>query len=104
MWLLHWMCFIIFKAPKELFEHQLIAKTIDIFMSEKYLALISLQCPYMLRYAAAAFILHKRLKNMAKDLVHVLVQDRENYKDPLTEFLVSLYQEMDFEKAQSYLT
>jgi translation initiation factor 3 subunit E len=41
-----------------------------------------------------------RVKPMAKDLLHVLQSDKTLYSDNIIEFLVSLYEEMDFEKAR----
>merc|ERR1712032_589828 len=75
----------------------------DMFMSEKYLALISLQCPHLLRYVGAAFLMQKKLKSMTKDLVHVLSQDRENYSDCITEFILALHHDMNFELAKNKL-
>ena len=41
---------------------------------------------------------------MKKDLLHVLGQEREHYTDPLIEFLLALYNDMDFEKAKQMCT
>jgi len=46
---------------------------------------------------------NKKVKHMSKDLLHVLTQDRDRYTDPLVEFLLALYQDMDFEKARNEL-
>lgn len=94
--LMHWTLFILFKSAEP--------KVVDLFMSEKYLALISLRCPWMLRYVAATLIMNKKLKGMTKDIIHVLKQDECLYSDALTEFLLSLHQDMDFDVAKEKLT
>lgn len=60
-------------------------------------------CPHMLRYAGAVFLLNKKLKPMTKDLVHVLQQDKQNYSDPVTSFLLALHQDLDFEETKLQL-
>lgn len=75
-------------------------RLLDTFISEAYLALVSLKIPHMLRYIAALFIRERRLKSLTKDLIHVLAQDRETYSDSLTEFLLALYQDLDFDTAK----
>lgn len=100
-WLLHWILFILFRVPHNLHENPQIQETLDLFLSEKYLALISLECPHLLRYVAAAFLIYKR-KHMTKDLVHVLIQDRHAYSDPLTEFILALHGSMDFDAARQH--
>ncbi|CAD7936876.1 unnamed protein product [Amoebophrya sp. A120] len=102
-WLQHWMLFVLFRDGDLESAHSQIQRVMELFLSEKYLALISLMCPHMLRYAAAVFLLNKKLKPMLKDLIHVLNQDKQNYADPLTEFLLALHQDLDFETAKKKL-
>jgi translation initiation factor 3 subunit E len=47
--------------------------------------------------------MNKKLKQMTKDIIHVLNQDKCLYSDPLTEFLLSLHQDMDFDMAKQKL-
>ena len=100
-WLLHWTMFVVFRAPGTSSTAQ--QKAVDFLVSEKYLALVSLSAPWLLRYVAAALLLHKQLKPLTKDIVHVINQDREQYSDPVTEFILALYQDLDFNKAESCL-
>lgn len=98
--LIHWCLFVLFKGNM---DQSPISKLLDLVMSEKYLALVSLQCPHLLRYISAAFLMQKKLKSMTKDLIHVLSQDRANYSDALTEFLLALHHDMNFELAKTKL-
>lgn len=125
-WLMHWSLFILFKAsPGQ--SHQVVGhemanprgsqvkidntlvspkvweKLVDLFVSEPYLLLVSLQAPHLLRYISALFLRERRLKSFVKDLTHVLGQDVEAYKDPVTEFLLSLHQDLDFDVAAEKL-
>ena len=60
-----------------------------------------MEAPHLLRYLAAAVITNKRRRSMLKDLVRVL--QNEQYSDPITEFLVCLFVDYDFEAAQQKL-
>lgn len=106
-WLLHWMVFVVF-IPRdnanrpENSPH--VARVLELFVSEKYFCLVSLRYPYMMRYVAGAFILNSKIRYIVRDIVHVLNENREAYKDPVTEFLLSLYHDYDFEQAKQCLT
>ena len=81
-----------------------------------------MNCPHILRYLTAAAILHKRRKNVLKDLVRVLLQSTHDvlpaapsadtaaapssflsYTDPLISFLLSLYTDFSFPAAHAHL-
>lgn len=79
---------------------------------------IQINCPHILRYITAAAILHKRRKNVLKDLVRVLLQSTHDvlphstdstpssslqYTDPLINFLLSLYTDFSFTTAHQHL-
>lgn len=98
-WLLHWDLFIIFKCEK--FGQP--AKLTDYFFSDKNLQVQAAACPHLLRYTAAIMILNKRLKPLMKDIVNIVQQESHNYADPITEFLIALYCDLDFDKAQEKL-
>lgn len=96
-WLLHWSLFIIFKSPSQQ------TKLLDLFLNEKNLSIISISCPHLFRYVGACLILHKRLKHLVKDTVSIIHYESQNYKDPITAFLIALYVDMDFDEAQREL-
>jgi len=52
---------------------------------------------------ATAAIVNKRRRNMLKELIKVIQQERYTYSDPVTEFLECLYVNYDFEGAQQKL-
>ena len=90
---------------------------------------IQINCPHILRYLTAAAILHKRRKNVIKDLIRVLLQSTHDvlpplpasalagaqpaaltssptslsYNDPLISFLLSLYTDFDFAVSHAHL-
>ena len=90
---------------------------------------IQINCPHILRYLTAAAILHKRRKNVIKDLIRVLLQSTHDvlpplpasaasttpssvltssptslsYNDPLISFLLSLYTDFSFPASYTHL-
>ena len=75
---------------------------IDLFFSERYLQAIQTNCPHMLRYLASA-VITKRRGNVLKDLVRVIQQEHNAYRDPITEFVECLLVNFDFDSAQEKL-
>jgi translation initiation factor 3 subunit E len=58
---------------------------------------------HLLRYLATAVVVNKRRRNMLKELIKVIQQEQNSYKDPITEFLECLYVNYDFDGAQKKL-
>jgi len=96
-WLIHWSLFVYFNHANGR------NAIIDLFLQDRYLNTIQTTCPHILRYLTTAVITNKRRKNVLKDLVKVIQQESYVYKDPITEFLESLYVNFDFESAQQKL-
>jgi translation initiation factor 3 subunit E len=96
-WLLHWSLFVFFNHKAGL------DNIIDLFFQEKYLQAIQTNCPWLLRYLTAAFIINKKRRNVLKDLVRVIQQEEYTYADPITQFIECLYVHFDFERAQQKL-
>jgi translation initiation factor 3 subunit E len=96
-WLIHWSLFIFFNHPNGR------NGIIDMFFTERYLNAIQTTCPHILRYLTAAVITNRRKKNVLKDLVKVIQQEGYKYRDPITEFVESLFVSFDFEGAQKKL-
>jgi translation initiation factor 3 subunit E len=94
-WLVHWSLFVFFNHENGR------NAIIDLFFQERYMQSIQAEAPHLLRYLAAAVITNKRRRSMLKDLVRVL--KNETYADPITEFLVKLFVEYDFDGARERL-
>ena len=94
-WLIHWSLFVFFNHENGR------NSIIDLFFQERYMQSIQAEAPHLLRYLAAAVITNKRRRSMLKDLVRIL--QNEQYSDPITEFLVCLFVDYDFEAAQQKL-
>jgi translation initiation factor 3 subunit E len=97
IWLMHWSLFIFFNHEN--------GKNgiIDLFFQDRYLNAIQTNAPHLLRYLAAAVVVNKRRRNMLKELIKVIQQEQQCYKDPITEFLECLYVNYDFDGAQQKL-
>jgi len=111
-WILHWALFVYFKPGPdathpshrgEQFREKLYDEVIDLFFSPPYLQTIQTNCPWLLRYMATAVITNPRRRNVIKDLVRVIQQERHSYSDPITEFVECLLVRYDFDSAQERL-
>eukprot|EP00003_Mantamonas_plastica_P014776 TRINITY_DN2545_c0_g1_i4.p1 TRINITY_DN2545_c0_g1~~TRINITY_DN2545_c0_g1_i4.p1 ORF type:complete len:436 (-),score=176.32 TRINITY_DN2545_c0_g1_i4:473-1780(-) len=96
-WLIHWSLFVFFNHPTGR------NGIIEMFMDDKYMNAIQTQAPHALRYLAAAVITNKRGRGVLNDLVKVIQVESYTYKDPITEFVQSLYVDFDFDGAQTQL-
>ncbi|KAL3308700.1 Eukaryotic translation initiation factor 3 subunit E, partial [Cichlidogyrus casuarinus] len=99
-WMLHWSLYVFFNHTqgKE--------KLIDWFLGNpNHMNAIQTMAPHLLRYLAVCVVVSqdKKKKQQIKDLLHLIQQESYSYKDPITEFLDSLYVKFDFDKAQAQL-
>lgn len=81
------------------------------FFSAPYINTIQTNCPWILRYLAAAIITARnRTRNsnqyqrQLKDLIRIVRQEGYEYNDPMTDFIKALYIDFDFEEAQKKLS
>ncbi|KAH0537451.1 eukaryotic translation initiation factor 3 subunit E [Glutinoglossum americanum] len=103
-WLIHWALF-------PFFNYDPARDTIcELFFSPTYINTIQTNCPWILRYLAAAVITNRnRGRNTSqyhkqlKDLVRIVKQENYEYSDPVTDFVKALYIDFDFEEAQKKL-
>jgi len=123
-WLIHWALFIFFSLAKGKVDQpasdekksegasesisaegtaQLDFDVIEFLTDEKMLNAIQLVCPHVLRYLTAAVIITKRRKFLLKDIARVIVEEKDNYSDPVTEFVRALWVSFDFELAHKKL-
>ncbi|KAL1962084.1 hypothetical protein VTN77DRAFT_612 [Rasamsonia byssochlamydoides] len=105
-WLIHWSLF-------PFFNHDPARDVLtDLFFSPAYINTIQTNCPWILRYLAAAVITnrsraHKNTslyQKQLKDLIRVVRQEGYEYSDPITDFVKALYVDFDFEEAQKKLS
>jgi len=94
-WLLHWALFCIFQD-----SGSVPGKLLDQFLNEKSMSIISLACPHLFRYVSACLILNKRVKHLMRETVWIISNERETYNDPITRFLLALFDTYDFDEAQ----
>jgi len=103
-WLIHWSLF-------PFFNYDPARDTItDLLFSAPFINTIQTNCPWILRYLAAAVITNRsRTRNTSqyqkqlKDLVRVVRQEGYEHNDPVTDFVKALYIDFDFEEAQRKL-
>ncbi|KAI9797987.1 MAG: eukaryotic translation initiation factor 3 subunit E [Piccolia ochrophora] len=104
-WLIHWCLF-------PFFNYDTARDTIcEMFFSPAYINTIQTNCPWILRYLAAAVITNRsrnrntgQYQRQLKDLVRIVRQENYEYSDPVTDFIKALYIDFDFEEAQKKLS
>ncbi|KAF1928924.1 eukaryotic translation initiation factor 3 subunit E [Didymella exigua CBS 183.55] len=104
-WLIHWSLFPLFN------DDSARESLTDMFFSPAYINTIQTNCPWILRYLAAAVITGRnRARNsnqyqrQLKDLIRIVRQEGYEYTDPVTDFIKALYIDFDFEEAQKKLS
>ena len=94
-WLLHASLFVFFN---HLNGRNLI---MDVMFQEKYMQAAQQEAPHLMRYLAVAVVTNKKRKSMLKDLVKIIQSD--GYRDPVLDFVLALFVDYDFTKAQDSL-
>lgn len=103
-WLIHWSLF-------PFFNHEAARDTLtELYFSPAYINTIQTNCPWILRYVAAAVITNRnrsrtsnQYQKQLKDLIRIVKQEGYEYNDPVTDFVKALYIDFDFEEAQKKL-
>ncbi|MCJ1334989.1 eukaryotic translation initiation factor 3 subunit E [Bachmanniomyces sp. S44760] len=103
-WLIHWSLFPFFNYEP---ARDIIC---DLLFSPAFINTIQTNCPWILRYLAAAVITNRsrnrntgQYQKQLKDLVRIVRQEGYEYNDPITDFVKALYIDFDFEEAQKKL-
>lgn len=96
-WLLHWSLFV-FAWHEEGRD-----SVVDFMLQSRCVEAIQSNAPWLLRYLSAGVIMHKRRRNLVKDLLRIFRVDDKSYHDPLTAFVEHLFVNFDFESAQEQL-
>ncbi|OQR97164.1 eukaryotic translation initiation factor 3 [Achlya hypogyna] len=96
-WLLHWSLFV-FAWHEEGRD-----AIVDFMMQSRCLEAIQTNAPWLMRYLAAGVILHKKRRQLIKELLRIISVDDKSYRDPIIEFLECLFVHFDFDQAQTQL-
>lgn len=79
---------------------------LDLLLSANYINTIQINCPWILRYLAVAIVTGRgRSRNSSahqrqlRDLVRYVRQEEYEYRDPITDFVSSLYISFEFDEA-----
>ena len=97
-WLLHWGLFV------HINQREGVDALVDFFSEKPYLQTMENLCPWLLRYYTAFIILSPtRRRTMLRDVLNEIQSMSYLYSDPITEFLESLYNQFDFDEAQTKL-
>lgn len=72
-------------------------------LPNSYLNTIQTVCPYIIRYITTAIITNKKKRPSLKELVQIIQHESPTYRDPIVEFVESLYVDFDFTSARMKL-
>ena len=104
-WLIHWCLFPFFNYE------QAREPICEMFFSPTFINTIQTNCPWILRYLAAAVVTNRsrsrntgQYQKQLKDLIRIVRQENYEYTDPVTDFIKALYIDFDFEEAQRKLS
>jgi translation initiation factor 3 subunit E len=97
IWLIHWSLFVFFNHENGM------NFLVDMLMQDRYINAIQTGAPHMLRYLAAAVIINKKRRNVLKELIKLIKSEKYIYSDPVTDFILCLFVDYDFEGAQKKL-
>jgi translation initiation factor 3 subunit E len=99
-WLLHWSLFVYFQQAEGGRD-----ALVEMFFQDKNMNCIQTHCPWLLRYLAFAVVTDKRRwrGRQKDDLLKTIQLEAYEYTDPITEFMVSLFAESNFDAAQQKL-
>ncbi|OAF71968.1 hypothetical protein A3Q56_00259 [Intoshia linei] len=97
LWIIHASVFVYFRLSngREQFTDKILDKPL-------YMNAMQNCCPYMFRYYAFTVVSSNK-RNAIKDLVKILEAEREIYSDPITEFVLALFSDFDFDSARKNL-
>lgn len=107
-WLLHWALFV-YTAPSGGGgggggpNVEGLNRLIDLSMSEFYVNAVQTTSQHLLRYIAVAHVVSSQRRHPLKELVRVIEQESSVYQDPVTQFILALYSEYNFDRAQEML-
>lgn len=98
-WLMHWSLFVYLNRGSEGVD-----ALVDLFSDKAYLQTLENLCPWLLRYYSAAVILSPSKRHTKlRDLLNEISSMSYLYNDPITLFLGSLFDQFDFDEAQTRL-
>ncbi|PVU98515.1 hypothetical protein BB559_001497 [Furculomyces boomerangus] len=97
IWLLHWSLFVFFNHPNGR------DGILEMMLMSQYSNTIQNACPWLVRYLVAASIINRRRRNNIKEVVKIVKNISYMYQDPLTDFIIALYIDFDFDTASEKL-
>lgn len=94
-WLCHWALFAHF-GPGGVDP---LASLARFFSQEKIVNMVQTNCPWLLRYWAVSVVAAGRSEGALNELTQILLLERGAYSDPITEFVLGVYSDFDFDTA-----
>ena len=71
------------------------------FFGSSYLNVIQVRCQYLLRYYIVSLFINRIQDELIDVVLPIILQEKDAYSDSFTQFIEALYEDYDFERAQS---
>jgi hypothetical protein len=68
-----------------------------------FLNVVQLRSQNLLRYLVAALLLNRNVDELVEVALPIILQEKSEYSDCFTEYVVALYEDFDFARAQALL-
>ena len=100
-WVANWSLFVYFSVEK---VSEGASSLVKFLTRDTTLAAIQLKTPWILRYlVAAAIIMYDEDKTYMYQITDIVESERDNYRDPVTEFFYAIQFSYDFEASRTHL-
>ena len=96
-WLLHWSLNILAEYPSKR------EALLDIYLRDENLLVVSLTCPWLLRYIITTLLLFRKKHHLVSKVVRLLTPEALALGDPMIKFLQSVAVDFDFEAAKAVM-
>eukprot|EP00347_Sterkiella_histriomuscorum_P020231 403338592 len=82
----------------DLFQNMLADRT---FYGNSYLNVVQVKCQYLIRYQIVSLFINRITDEFIDVVLPIIIAEKDSYSDSFTRFIEALYEDFDFEKAQS---
>lgn len=82
----------------DLFQNMLAERT---FFGGSYLNVVQVKCQHLLRYFIVSLFINRVEGELMDVVLPIVLAEKDNYSDSFTQFIEALYEDYDFDLAQS---
>lgn len=68
-----------------------------------FLNIIQIKSQYLLRYMIASLLLNREVDELLETALPLVLYEKDQYSDSFTEFIEAVYEDFDFDRAQTLI-